>query len=291
MDLKQLEYFVAVVDEGNISAAAKKLHMSQPPLSTQIHLLEDELGCILFERGARKIQLTEAGRMLYNRASMMLEMSRLMKKELKDYSSGKKGVLRFGIISSVSTDALNEWIADFHSEYPNISFEISEANTYELIDMLGANLIELAIVRTPFQAKGIELFPLKKEKMYAVGNKAFFEELSYKVLLKDIADKPLIFYRRWESIFLSAFAEAGVSPNIFCINDDARTTAAWADKGLGIGILPESVKALLKNKDTVAHEIDDDRLLTEIYIVVHKNAYRSEIAKTFIDYVKDKCKF
>lgn len=290
MDLKQLEYFVAVVDEGNISAAAKKLHMSQPPLSTQIHLLEDELNCILFERGARKIQLTEAGRMLYNRASVMLEMSRLIKKELNDYSSGKKGVLRLGIVSSVSNAALDEWIADFHSQYPNISFEISEANTYELIDMLEANLIELAIVRSPFQADGMEIYSLKREIMNAVGNKMYFEGMGDKVSLKDIAEKPLIFYRRWENIFLSAFQDADVSPYVFCLNDDARTTASWADKGLGIGILPESAKSLLNNKDTVAYEIDDDRLLTQIYIVVHRNAYRSEIAKIFIDFVKDKCK-
>lgn len=288
MNLKQLEYFITIVDEGNISTAAKKLHMSQPPLSKQIHLLEDEFNCILFERGARKIQLTEAGRMLYNRASIMLEMCRLAKKELIDYSNGKKGVLRFGIVSSVSDIALSEWISDFHNEYPDISFEISEANTYELIDMLSANLIELAIVRTPFQSDGIEIFPLKKETMNAVGNKMFFKNLGERVTLKDIADKPLIFYRRWESVFNAAFAEADAHPNIFCINDDARTTAAWADRGLGVGILPESAKILLKNKNTETHEIDNDGLLTEIYIVVHKNAYRSEIVKTFIDFVKNK---
>lgn len=288
MNLRQLEYFITIVDEGNISTAAKKLHMSQPPLSKQIHLLEDEFNCILFERGARKIQLTEAGRMLYNRASIMLEMCRLAKKELIDYSNGKKGVLRFGIVSSVSDIALSEWISDFHNEYPDISFEISEANTYELIDMLSANLIELAIVRTPFQSDGIEIFPLKKETMNAVGNKMFFKNLGERVTLKDIADKPLIFYRRWESVFNAAFAEADAHPNIFCINDDARTTAAWADRGLGVGILPESAKILLKNKNTETHEIDNDGLLTEIYIVVHKNAYRSEIVKTFIDFVKNK---
>jgi len=289
MDLKQLEYFISVVDEGNISAAAKKLHMSQPPLSKQIQLLEDELNCILFERGARKIQLTEAGRMLYNRASTMLEMSRLIKKELTDYSIGKKGVLRFGLVSSVSDIALNEWIKHFHRVYPEISFEIYEANTYELIDMLKSNLIEMAIVRTPFQADEIEVFPLKKESMYAVGNMKFFCGLGDKVSIKDLADKPLIFYRRWESIFLSVFDEEDVSPDVFCINDDARTTAVWAEGGLGIGILPQSAKSLIKNKDTVAYEIDDERLLTSIYMVVHKNAYRSEIAKAFIKFVKEKC--
>lgn len=289
MDLKQLEYFIAVVEEGNISAAAKKLHMSQPPLSKQIHLLEEEFHCILFERGARKIQLTEAGRILYGRASAMLEMSRIAKKELMDYSRGKKGVLRFGIVSSVSDVALNEWILAFHQQYPDISFEISEANTYQLLDMLEANLIELAIVRTPFQSDGMEIVPLKKETMNAVGSRKFFRNLGERVTLKEIADRPLIFYRRWESVFNAAFAKAEVMPNIFCVNDDARTTAAWADSGLGVGILPESAGALLKNEQTEIHEIEDAGLLTEIYIVVHQNAYRSEIAKTLIDFVKNQC--
>ena len=67
MELKQLLYFVTVVEEGTISAAAKKLFISQPPLSAQMKLLEDELGCVLFQRGQRQIQLTEAGKKLYAR--------------------------------------------------------------------------------------------------------------------------------------------------------------------------------------------------------------------------------
>ena len=67
MNLKQMEYFVAIVNEGNISAAAKSLHISQPPLSAQMKLLEDELGVVLFERGSRSIFLTEAGKIFYEK--------------------------------------------------------------------------------------------------------------------------------------------------------------------------------------------------------------------------------
>ena len=94
MDIKQLIYFTAIVDEGNISSAAKKLHISQPPLSSQIHNLEQELGCVLFERGARKIQLTEAGEILYRRAQAIIGMADTVKRELTDYSSHMKGVIR-----------------------------------------------------------------------------------------------------------------------------------------------------------------------------------------------------
>ena len=68
MDLKQLKYFVTVAEEGTISAAAKKLFMSQPPLSIQMKLLEQELGCPLFERGQKHIRLTDTGKLLYDRA-------------------------------------------------------------------------------------------------------------------------------------------------------------------------------------------------------------------------------
>ena len=74
MDLKQLKYFVTVAEEGTISAAAKKLFMSQPPLSTQMKLLEQELGCPLFERGQKHIRLTDTGKLLYDRAQNILKM-------------------------------------------------------------------------------------------------------------------------------------------------------------------------------------------------------------------------
>ena len=91
MDLRQLRYFVTVAEEKNITAAAKKLYISQPPLSTQLHQLEQELGCVLFERGPRRIQLTEAGRMLYNRATAILQLTEQAQMELRDYTGSIVG--------------------------------------------------------------------------------------------------------------------------------------------------------------------------------------------------------
>ena len=81
MDLKQLSYFVKIVEEGSISGAAKKLFMSQPPLSSQMKLLEAELDCTLFERGSRTIRLTEAGETLYNYSRSLLQLSNVAKQE------------------------------------------------------------------------------------------------------------------------------------------------------------------------------------------------------------------
>ena len=103
MNLKQMEYFTAIVSEGSISGAARALHVSQPPLSAQMRLLEEELGATLFERGSRSIQLTEAGRLFYARAQSILDLTSGAKKDIERLGQGLLGTLRLGMISSVES--------------------------------------------------------------------------------------------------------------------------------------------------------------------------------------------
>ena len=88
MNLKQMEYFITIVNEGSISAASKILHISQPPLSTQMKLLEQELGVTLFERGSRAIALTHAGKVFYDRAQGILDMTGAARQELEQMGRG-----------------------------------------------------------------------------------------------------------------------------------------------------------------------------------------------------------
>ena len=115
MDLKQLEYFVTVINEGTISSAARKLNLSQPPLSAQMKSLEQEIGSQLFFRGPRQIELTEAGRILYERSKDILDLSSRTLQELSDYREGKSGVLRIGIVSSAHDKALSHQHSVLHS--------------------------------------------------------------------------------------------------------------------------------------------------------------------------------
>ena len=100
MELRQLSYFTTIVNEGNISQAAKKLNISQPPLSHQMKLLEAELGVTLFERGSRRIRLTPAGKTFYDRALAILDLSQAARTELTAQKQEIQGVVRLGIISS-----------------------------------------------------------------------------------------------------------------------------------------------------------------------------------------------
>lgn len=287
MDFKQLTYFITTVQEGNISKAAQKLHISQPPLSTKLKELETELGVILFERGSRKIALTEAGHIFYARAISILELMDVAKKELEDYTQGKMGTLRIGIISSISSTLANEWLSAFHHLYPEISFHLFEGNTYEQLERLRNNLIELAIVRTPFTADDLECTVLRKEKVFAVGANHYFTTLDTPtVTLAQICASPLILYRRWEQVIKTIYSEQKLIPNIFCMNDDARTTASMVNAGLGIGILPESALTLLSDSSITHKIIQEDSLASSICILRNPTSYLSTVVELFYSFLK-----
>ena len=296
LDLKQLEYFTTVVNEGTISAAAKKLNISQPPLSAQMKALELEFGCILFERGSRQIQLTEAGHLLFRHATNLLEMSSRISKEMYDYICGTEGTLRIGVTSSVSHLLLDKWLLAFHKKYPKINFEIVEANTYELLNKLQAHLLEIALVRTPFPNHNFEYTVLMEEPMIAIGNPSYFEsatEIStddsittFSISLIDLTQKPIILYRRWEKLIETLLTEENLVWDILCKNDDARTSIHWANSGLGIAIVPYSALTLANPMTTTYRVINDTRLNSSISIIYNKHIYISTISNLFLEYVK-----
>lgn len=286
MDIKQLRYFVTVVEEGNITLAAKKLHMSQPPLSNQMKQLEDELNIQLMERGSRNIVLTDAGKILYERANTILKITDTTKQELLDYGNGLEGTLRLGVISSSGTALLNNRMLKFHTRYPNVRFEIHEGNTFQLIEMLNSSVIEVAVVRTPFKTDGFECIYLDKEPMVAIGHASFFMNTEQEIItIDDLKDKPLIYYRRFEPLIEKCFLDVDITPNIFCLNDDARTSLMWANAGLGIAIVPQSISQSIfsSNTNMICKIINQENMYTRVSIIHKKDGYTSNAAKYFLE--------
>lgn len=287
MDIKQLKYFMAIAEEEQITGAAKRLHIAQPPLSYQLKALEEELGVKLVERGSRKIQLTDAGRSLYNRAEQILELTKTTEKELKDFKHGVQGTLFIGTVSSSGTALLPERLSNFHKLYPAINFEIWEGNTFKIIEMLNHGLVEIGIVRTPFNAENYETVFLQNEPMVAAVNKNYehqFEKTS--ISLSELKGKPLIIYRRFEKHIFEACHENGFEPKIFCKNDDARTTLLWADNGLGVAIVPKSAVGLIGSRNIQYTPINEKALETRIAAIYMKNRYISSAARKFLNEFK-----
>ncbi len=286
VDIRQLLYFTTIAEEGSISAAAKKLHLSQPPLSYQMKLLEEELHLPLIERSARGIALTEAGRVLYKRAQGILELSELTRKEMLAMASGFTGTLHIGTVSSSGASLLGWRIPAFHQKYPQIGFAIHEGNTFELMEMLESGLIELAIVRTPFHNDQLNCLYLSPEPMIAAGAASFFPAgmpSGQPISLELLGHAPVILYRRFEKILLSLCEQKGITPQVFCIADDARTTLMWAEAGLGVAVVPQSAYRIMPHHNMVYGELSEEDLHTRIAAVCKKGCSLSWAAQQFLE--------
>ena len=228
MELKQLEYFCSVVEAGSISEAARRLNMSQPPLSYHMKMLEEELHVTLFQRGRRKIELTDAGRLLYERAGTLIHLERAIGREVS--GTGNVRTLRLGVTPTTVPLAVPA-LAAMNRMTNGLHFELFEGNTYQLREMLSGHLLDASFLRSPVNMDGFSTCRLKTEPLVAAGEVAFFSDRKY-TDLQELAPMPLILYRRYDAFIRQAFYHAGFSPDIHCICDDARTAMMMVKEGM-----------------------------------------------------------
>ena len=283
MDIRQLRYFQAIAEEGQISKAAKRLNIAQPPLSQQLKLLESELGVVLVERGPRQIRLTEAGRLLQDRAAQLLELMKATTSELQDLSTGAKGSLTIGAVASAGATFLPDRIRNFHQRYPQVTFQFWEGSTARILELLQNGVIEIGIARAIFDPSLFQAVNLQAEPFLAAQNRSIYPAWkANSVTVPDLADKPLLIHRSNESIILDSCRNHGFEPRILCRGDDMRTLLMWADAGIGVAIVPRSVIGLVPGQSLSFAEIADPALVIRKAIIWRKSRYLSTIAKNFM---------
>lgn len=284
MELRQLNYFIAVVEEGTISGAARRLHMSQPPLTAQMHALENELGCALFEHAGRRLKITEAGRTLYARAKAIATLCAGTRAEMADLSAGAAGILHLGVISSVCGAEFIGWLSEFARSHPGITYDLHEANTYQLLNLLRQRTIDLAIVRTPFAAPDMRVAPIRRESMIAAGEARYFADMPEHaaIALGDIGGRPLLIYRRWETILRERFEHMGIAPRVMCVSDSAITTMSLAAAGLGVALVPASTLAGADFGELEQRSIAGLGVSSEIDAVYRSEAELTAAAREFL---------
>ncbi len=277
MDLRQLEYFREIADTGSINEAARRLNMSQPPLSYQLRLLEEELGVRLFERSSQGVTLTEAGTLLYSRAGELLSYADSTKQEVERF--GRRRILRLGLTSSTVAPMI-PFIAEYARRNPEASFEVHDGTTFSLFNSLLAGIIDVSVVRTPLRLDEVEHTVLCTEPMIAVSAPAEETPRRGQAALSELTGRPLIVYRRYEKLITDAFAAHALEADFFCVCDDARGAVLWAKAGLATAILPASMSSLCAGLDI--REIDEKALETQILLIWRKGKKPLPAVQDFI---------
>ena len=246
MDLRRLTCFLAVADELNFSRAAQRLHMSQPPLSQQIRLLEQEMGAQLFERSRRAVTLTPAGLLLQEKARQIVELHQQAGELCRMAAHGLAGRLRIAFTASVPLfDAFSAMLRDFRTRYPEVELDLQHMTTGEQIAALTAGQIDIGFMR-PSPAFRIPV-PIREqtlwrdELMLALPARQAADSLP--VALSGLADQPFVLHPTvlgggLHEHILALCSEAGFVPRIAQPARETSTMLALVAAGLGLSIVP-----------------------------------------------------
>ena len=288
MDLRSLHYFAVVAEELNITRAAERLGMSQPPLSSQIKGLEEELGVQLFVRGKRHLTMTKAGTLLYRRARQLLELSEQTQQEIRSIN-GLSGELNISLVEGRAPYLLARWIAGFRLEYPQVAVHLWNGSGDEAMERLQRGLADLALIAAPYNPELLEGFTVGREPWVAMMSKDHplaKEESAFLPLVRLVGQPLFIPNRRSRAESLRAwFGEIGEEPSIAGDLSNYIDAVALAEQNAGICIYP--MTTYNENDLVVKKVITDSARQIEYALVWTRSTRRTELAEEFINFVQD----
>ena len=199
MEIRVLRYFLTVVREESITKAAEVLHITQPTLSRQLAQMEEEIGVRLFDRGTRKIRLTNEGLLLRRRAEEILQLVDKTEKELVEQEEQVEGKISIGCGEVASVQMLPDLIRNFHQKYPLVTFDLFTATADLVKEQMDKGLLDLGLLLEPIEMGKYEFIRLNMKERWVVLMPPD-DPLAGKKYVKadELAELPLILPRRMQ---------------------------------------------------------------------------------------------
>ena len=289
MELRALNYFVVTAEELNITHAAERLCMTQPPLSFQLKALEEELGVTLFIRGKRRLTLTDEGAAFLKRAKQMLELAEKAKSEVQEMKSGVSGTINIALIEGRAPYLAAKLVKGFSEEYPQVRYKLWTGSNDDVFERIEHGLADLAIIAAPYDSVGLNGINVGWEPWVAImsNSNPLARKEGSTVSLEEIADYPLIVPSRKSRISAihSWFEKVGREPNIICEMANNGEAVALAELNVGISIYP--LTTYTPNPLTVSKLIAPDTRTLEYCLVWSKKHKPTMVAQQFLDFTSD----
>ncbi|QJD85490.1 LysR family transcriptional regulator [Cohnella herbarum] len=292
MDMRQLRYFLAIANEGQITRAAKLLNMEQPPLSRQLKQMEQELGVVLFDRNGKQLQLTQAGELLRQRAIALLSQFDETITYVQELGEGVQGVLSIGaVVSCVSL--LPPVIRQFTELYPQVTFKIQEGDHFLLGELLENRDLELIVTRLPFQSdfqsQHYSILPLPSDPFVALLPSEWCDsDDQHTMTLQQLAVFPFLTLKTERTTGMHnrvfhEFKQHGLEPRIISECSSAAITVSLVASGIGVAILPKSVMNSFASPHIKQVAIANAEFHSEVGIVWLRDRHLSKTARHFMD--------
>ncbi len=285
MEIRHLIYFKAVAEHLHFRKAAEALFISQPPLSRQIKELEDELGAQLFIRNNKRVQLTDAGIYFLGEVNNILTRLEESKHIVRQIHEADSGELRIGYISSLYQPQMANVLRLLRENFPYVKTSLFERPTIKQIEALEQGRLDVGILRAPVHSAKLKVRSLYFDPFMLVVKANSQARLREDSLGEAIKDMPFIFFNKdyaphYHASLIDICSRLGFVPNIIHEANNVHSILQLVEAGLGISILPLSVK----NSNSNLHFISLEHIpvKTEV-ILAYKAQHQSAALKWFIE--------
>ncbi|KEK23496.1 LysR family transcriptional regulator [Bacillus gaemokensis] len=289
MELRQLEYFLAVSKELHFTKAAEKLNISQPSLSQQIRALEHEFGMPLFDRIGKKISLTEAGRILFSHSKKVFHEIEQARTAIQELNGLQQGNLTVGALLTVINYLLPPAILNFNALYPNIELSVLGLRTGEIREKLLQNELDIGITFLPVQDKEIISIPLYQSELTLVVPTGHELTQHTTVTMEVLQKYPVILLPK--NFFLTQLITLhcqnfNFTPKPILEISTMESLIHMVSKGMGITVLPKPYIDFLQSNSIQAIKIKNPTPTIEIGIIYRKDKYMCAATREFIEQLK-----
>ena len=258
MELRHFRYFVAVADEENVSRAALKLHVSQPGLSRQVRDLEEEIGFQLFERSAKSLRLTGAGRVFLEEARRVLQHAEEAVKKARLVAGSTAGELNIGYAPSLTVQILPPALRKFQETFPKVRVSLHDLSTEEMLAQLQSGALQVALMVRPARRNlaGLGFQEIARYPMCAAASPQHPFAKKKSVTLQQIVGEPLIGYTRkdypdYHENIEKIFAPVGRAPVIAEEHDGVNSIIAAVEAGRGMALVPSCLACMVGSRLTL----------------------------------------
>lgn len=287
MELRHVEYFVAVAEELSFTRAAERLHIAQSPVSHQVKKLERELGVDLFERTTRSVLLTEAGRIFYHECLVLLAASERAAESARLAGSGQLGRISLAFTGSATYELMPLLVSAYNQRFPGVILEVrSEMLTPAQVDGLLDGSISVGLLRPPVAAGGLVVEVFRQEPLVALLPVSHPAAESIQVDVADLRDEGFVVYPSSppSSVYqttVAACRQAGFSPRMAQEASETSTLVALVAAGLGVALAPASVRHLRING--VTHRPLRDPTITVPLAMAYRDGPISPLLRGYLE--------
>ncbi len=290
MDIRHLQYFMEVARHRSFTKAAESLYITQPTISKTIKNIEEELGIILFDRSSKKIELTDAGRIMFEQGQHIVNSFQNLSSELQDLQKLRKGHIRIGLPPMIGSSFFPEVIGLFHQQYPDVTIRIFEDGAKKVELDVESGLLDIGVTVLPTNDEIFHSFSFVQENLMLLVHPTHALAERDSVSLSELENELFVLFSEdfaLHDLIITACVRLGFQPHVVYESSQWDLISGMVAANLGIALLPE----------TICREVDPTRIHIvplinpsipwQLGMIWRKERYQSFAAQEWVQFTKE----